>query len=201
VHRAGRGLERDRLRRGRACTEQRRNGSLKAGAVTHPKLAAKAVTTSNVLDHSLLGVDFKSGQLPAGPKGDKGDAGAKGDIGPSDAFTTFSTGTPVTVGSGGGTTIISLTLAAGAYFVIGRTELVDSSSGAHIVRCSISPSISGQGLGGTISGAGSIGLTVSDTVHLDASSTVSLVCTNFGGTTKAYARVLDAIKVGTLTSS
>jgi hypothetical protein len=44
-------------------------------------LKPNAVISSKVKDHSLLAVDFKRGQLPAGepgPKGDKGDAGAPG---------------------------------------------------------------------------------------------------------------------------
>jgi hypothetical protein len=45
------------------------------------QLKANAVVSSKVKNHSLLAVDFKPGQLPAGapgPKGDKGDAGAPG---------------------------------------------------------------------------------------------------------------------------
>jgi hypothetical protein len=59
---------------------------LKDGAVTAPKLRKEAVTSLKVRDGSLLTVDFKAGQLPAGPKGDKGDRGdpgPKGDRGPS----------------------------------------------------------------------------------------------------------------------
>jgi hypothetical protein len=45
------------------------------------QLKANAVISSKVKNRSLLAVDFKQGQLPAGargPKGDKGDQGASG---------------------------------------------------------------------------------------------------------------------------
>ncbi len=54
---------------------------LKRNAVTPRKLAPNAVRTGHVLDGSLLAVDFKPGQIPAGPKGDKGDKGEKGEKG------------------------------------------------------------------------------------------------------------------------
>jgi hypothetical protein len=60
---------------------------LRKGAVTNVKLRGDAVTSGKVKNHSLKAIDFKQGQLPAGPqgpqgaKGDKGDKGAKGDPG------------------------------------------------------------------------------------------------------------------------
>lgn len=60
---------------------------LRNGAVTNVKLRGDAVTSGKVKNHSLKAIDFKQGQLPAGPqgpegaKGDKGDKGAKGDPG------------------------------------------------------------------------------------------------------------------------
>ena len=63
------------------------NSKLANGSVTNSKLANNAVTSTKVKNGSLLAVDFATGQLPAGPKGDtgakgdKGDTGAKGDAG------------------------------------------------------------------------------------------------------------------------
>lgn len=57
---------------------------LRNGAVTNAKLRGDAVTSGKVLNGSLRAVDFKPGQLPAGPpgpKGEKGDKGPKGDKG------------------------------------------------------------------------------------------------------------------------
>jgi hypothetical protein len=45
-------------------------------------LPANSVGTRQVINHSLLSKDFKSGQLPKGAKGDKGDAGPLGPTGP-----------------------------------------------------------------------------------------------------------------------
>jgi hypothetical protein len=41
-------------------------------------LGPNAVISSKVKNRSLSAVDFKAGQLPAGPKGDKGDKGDPG---------------------------------------------------------------------------------------------------------------------------
>jgi hypothetical protein len=47
-------------------------------SVGTPHLKANAVVSSKVRNRSLLAVDFKPGQLPAGARGPKGDAGAPG---------------------------------------------------------------------------------------------------------------------------
>jgi hypothetical protein len=54
---------------------------LKNGAVTTKKLAASAVTSSQVRNSSLLRADFKPGQLPAGPVGPQGPQGPAGSPG------------------------------------------------------------------------------------------------------------------------
>jgi hypothetical protein len=55
--------------------------SLPVNSVGTAQLKANAVVSSKVRNHSLLAIDFKNGQLPAGPtgpKGDKGDPGTPG---------------------------------------------------------------------------------------------------------------------------
>lgn len=58
---------------------------LPANSVGAKQLKKGAVSSVKVKDASLLAVDFKPGQLPAGapgPKGDKGDPGSPGPVGP-----------------------------------------------------------------------------------------------------------------------
>ncbi len=46
------------------------------------QLKANAVTSSKVANHSLLRIDFKTGQIPAGPSGPQGPKGDSGPTGP-----------------------------------------------------------------------------------------------------------------------
>src|SRR4051812_25698125 len=82
---------------------------LGGGAYAATKLPKNSVTTIQVKDRSLLGKDFKSGQLPKGTKGAKGDAGlqgAKGDPGAAGApGTTGKDGTNGTNGKDAATNV------------------------------------------------------------------------------------------------
>jgi hypothetical protein len=49
------------------------------------RLAPGSITSREVKNHSLLAVDFKSGQLPRGPRGFAGDTGPAGPAGPAGA--------------------------------------------------------------------------------------------------------------------
>jgi hypothetical protein len=49
---------------------------LKPGAVHRPDQGKNSIDSSKVVNGSLLGADFKVGQLPAGPTGPSGPAGA-----------------------------------------------------------------------------------------------------------------------------
>ena len=51
---------------------------LPKNSVGPKQLKRNAVRSAKVKDHSLLEKDFRTGQLPAGPKGDKGDTGLPG---------------------------------------------------------------------------------------------------------------------------
>jgi hypothetical protein len=56
---------------------------LKNESVGALELKNNAVNSSKVLNHSLLKVDFRAGQLPAGPRGPAGPAGPTGAAGPA----------------------------------------------------------------------------------------------------------------------
>jgi hypothetical protein len=59
--------------------------TIKNRAIHRADLAANAVDSARVADHTLLAGDFKAGQLPSGlpgPTGPKGDAGGHAPCGP-----------------------------------------------------------------------------------------------------------------------
>jgi hypothetical protein len=66
---------------------------LPKNSVGPKQIKANAVDSSKVKNRSLLALDFKAGQLPAGAKGDqglKGDKGDKGDTGTVDTSSFYS---------------------------------------------------------------------------------------------------------------
>jgi hypothetical protein len=71
---------------------------LPANSVGKEQIKKNAVTAAKVKNRSLLAVDFKAGQLPAGPtgatgpKGEKGEKGEKGDPGTVDTSNFYSKG-------------------------------------------------------------------------------------------------------------
>ena len=78
--------------------------SLPRNSVGNSQLRRNAVTSAKVRDESLLRRDFRSGQLPAGPRGLRGPAGPRGPIGSRGAAgrnavtsMTVRDGTPVAV--------------------------------------------------------------------------------------------------------
>jgi hypothetical protein len=121
--------------------------SIKNGQVKNKDLANNAVTSSKVKDRSLLGKDFKAGQLPKGAQGPKGDQGAKGDqgqpgaTGPSNGYfsTTSNTSTPVAwVTSGPGAAQRTLSLPAGKCILNGAVEANNNAGSVSTAGCDIS---------------------------------------------------------------
>jgi hypothetical protein len=103
-----------------------RSRDIKNGEVKRVDLANNAVTSAKVKNGTLLSKDFKSGQLPGGPRGATGAPGAngsKGDTGPSDAFQAFrNTISPPPLPDAATTTLVTLPLPAGRYVVLGKLD-------------------------------------------------------------------------------
>lgn len=101
---------------------------IKRGAVKNSDLGKSAVTTGKVKDGSLLSIDFKPGQLPAGapgatgpqgPKGDKGEPGTNGTNGaPGPGATWALVKADGTIeAQSGGVTLVNHTPGSGRYYV------------------------------------------------------------------------------------
>lgn len=131
-----------------------------------------------------------------GIQGTKGDAGATGAIGPSDVFAKNAAG-PVSITSS--TTVGSISLPAGTYLVFARLSLQGAQQ---IVRCNFSPTgtANKDSVNTTIAGF-QIEAPLFDTESLNSSTSVAVVCTAFGSGATAYDIVLNAIKIGSLTTS
>jgi len=73
-------------------------------AAANQLLPANSVGSRQVINHSLLKKDFKSGQLPRGPRGPQGDIGFPGDPGPPGVATVGAAAGPAgsMCASGGG---------------------------------------------------------------------------------------------------
>jgi hypothetical protein len=102
--------------------------TLPANSVGTAQLKSNAVVSSKVKDHSLLKVDFASGQIPAGPRGapgapgPPGAAGAKGATGPAGPAASASTrwalvGRDGQLVAGSSTSIVITQTGAGEYYV------------------------------------------------------------------------------------
>jgi hypothetical protein len=127
--------------------------TLPRNSVGTAQLKRDAVTSSKVKNGALRAVDFRRGQLPAGPQGPKGDTGPQGDPGlkgdtgtrgstglrgPSDAFAASSE--PITKQPGDPPfALVSLALPAGTYVVEANTVVVNDSTTMNSISCGLGP--------------------------------------------------------------
>lgn len=103
--------------------EAAREAVLPRNSVGTAQLKKGAVTTAKVRDRSLLAIDFRRGQLPAGPRG------------PSDAFAERGPGGSVTTTP---STLATIDVPAGLYVV--QTNVVlenESTTAAVAVQCTL----------------------------------------------------------------
>lgn len=97
---------------------------LPKNSVGPKQLKKNAVRSAKVKDGSLLGKDFKAGQLPAGATGPAGARGETGPPGPSEAYVDRTT-TQIAISSSG-TLAASLSLPAGSYVISGRVSVFNN---------------------------------------------------------------------------
>lgn len=179
---------------------------LKKGAVKGKKIAKNAVNSRKVKNRSLLAVDFKSGQLPAGPQGPQGpqgQQGPQGERGPSNAFQAAAAG-PINVGATS-TELLTLNLpSAGSYVVSSKVYFNNNNAADTFVQCNL-----------TVGASSDIGSTGVDddggeddhrtlpgllAVTTAGPATATLACRHIaGGTTTANDMRIVAIQVGSLT--
>src|SRR4051812_22541592 len=117
---------------------------LPKNSVGTKQLKKSAVNSSKVKDGSLKALDFGTGQLPAGPKGDqgaKGEKGLKGDTGPRgpSAGFTAKAGSNFQIGQSAAAPVLvnSLELPAGKYLLIGETGLTNISGTSRSAWCEL----------------------------------------------------------------
>ena len=128
-----------------------RSRDIKNGEVKRVDLANDAVTSGKVKNGALLRKDFKSGQIPAGPRGATGATGPKGDTGPSDAFQAFrNTISPPPLPDAATTTLVTLPLPAGKYVVLGKLDF----DGSGTVTCRLRAGADSDKMLSTAAGVG-----------------------------------------------
>jgi hypothetical protein len=178
---------------------------LPKNSVGTKQLKKNAVTSAKVKNRSLLKVDFKAGQLPAGPRGAKGATGNTGATGPSDAFSAYLDG-PVALPSGLAT-IATLTLPdAGSYVIFAKAWLFDNVNSNVLTDCRLSAEgdtdqtrATVEGNSGTVVTGAAVSFSV---VHkFTAPGVAELKCNGFGVNVSANQIKITAIKVANLTNS
>lgn len=99
---------------------------LPKNSVGTKQLKKDAVNSNKVKDGSLLGKDFKAGQLPAGKDGAPGPAGPRGETGPRGPSEAYADRTEGEIAIGSGTAVASLIVPAGSYVVTGKANVFNN---------------------------------------------------------------------------
>lgn len=175
-----------------------RSSDIKNGEVKRVDLANNAVTSGKVKNGTLLSKDFKSGQLPAGPRGATGAPGPKGDAGPSDAFQAFRNGiSPPPLPDAATTTLVTLPLPAGKYVVLGKLDF----DGGGTVTCRLRAGGDSDRMLSTATGVGGFHCNM-QLVHefAAAGSAILEIDTPAGSGVRAGDAKVTAIRVGSLSN-
>lgn len=184
------------------------SAQIKKNGVASADIGANAVTSGKVKNGALRTVDFKAGQLPAGPKGATGAVGAngvpgpKGDVGPSDAFQVQRNAiSPPLIPAGATTTLLTLPLAAGRYVLFAKLGM-DATVGPVSVTCRLQAGTSSDRVATTIAGIGGYSCNMQTVHEFAAAGSASLtIDTPAGSSVQGGDAKLTAIRVGSLQSS
>lgn len=166
-------------------------------SIPEKKLTAAAIKALRG-QRGPTGPQGQQGQTgPTGPQGSKGGTGATGPIGPSNAYSTYAASVALGLA---GSTVASLTLAAGSYVVVAKTTLIMPSGQG--TGCKLIDSSAGVIDTSTVS----FGVSSYDTPSLlapltSSGSTVSVQCVSNETDASANYTHLVAIKVGSVTGS
>jgi hypothetical protein len=190
--------------------------TLPRNSVGTQQLKRNAVTSSKVKNASLRAVDFRRGQLPAGPQGPKGDTGAQGDPGPKGDFgARGSTGPrgPSDAFAGSAEPIVkapldppfalvSLALPGGA-FVVEANMVVDGTNSVTGISCGLGPPgfpAAGEEVDAVdfaLASSTDQSVTLFGMLELDGPGTVSLEC-DLSAATGSGTLTFDDIDIGAI---
>lgn len=143
---------------------------LKNKSVTTAKVRSNAINSAKVKDRSLLGRDFKKGQLPAGPAGPPG---------PSNAYFSRQTGTATLASPSATALLASFALPAGSYTFTAQAFAFRQASNGNPdqIMCSlVNGNAAFAGLPSQTTIDPSANLNFVGAVTLDAPTTVELSC-------------------------
>lgn len=182
-----------------------RSSDIKNGEVKRVDLANDAVTSGKVRNGTLLRKDFRSGQVPAGPRGSTGATGAtgpkgdKGDAGPSDAFQAVRNSiSPPPLPDAATTTLVTLPLAAGKYVILARLDF----DGSGTVTCRLRAGSDSDRMLSTAAGVGGYNCNM-QLIHefAQAGSAILEIDTPAASGVRAGDAKVTAIRVGSLSNA
>lgn len=168
-----------------------------SGLISGKQIKNHSIPAKKLTKAAIKSLHGKQG--PAGPAGATGATGPQGPAGPSSATSTYKTG-GVTFGTVK-TAIVSLTLPAGSYVVIGNTMIVDTTSQG--TACDLADSHAGNiAQSSTTTGPSGAYHSLSIVAPLTTTgSTVDLECVGSDASASAFDTHLVAIQVGSVTGT
>ena len=168
--------------------------AVKDGSLTGRDVRNESLTGRDVRDRSLGAVDFRAGELPAGPqgaagpRGPAGERGAAGERGPSNAVTSYAESVVVASGPA-----VSVKLPAGAWIVNG------SARGSVHAACVIDRVVDGDVVSDDveIEDVTDKPIAVTRAIRIEQPAEIGLVCEGQGRTVVSH-RSITALQAAAL---